>query len=107
MIHKNNGEHLASAIAKSRMRLVPFVALMFAIAIIDRSNVGFVKNVLQADVGISNAAFAFGASIFFIGYACFEIPSNLILHRVGARLWLSRIMVVLGFCVSRNDVCPE
>ncbi len=96
MIHKDNREHLASAIAKSRMRLVPFVALMFAIAIIDRSNVGFVKNVLQADVGISNAAFAFGASIFFIGYACFEIPSNLILHRVGARLWLSRIMVVWG-----------
>jgi MFS family permease len=69
---------------------------MFALAMLDRSNVGFVKQALQIDANISNAAFALGAGIFFIGYAVFEIPSNLMLHRVGAKLWLSRIMVTWG-----------
>jgi sugar phosphate permease len=69
---------------------------MFATSILDRSNVGFAKDALRADVHIGDAAFAIGAGIFFIGYALFEIPSNLILHRVGARIWLSRIMVTWG-----------
>jgi MFS family permease len=69
---------------------------MFATSILDRSNVGFAKDALRADVHIGDAAFAVGAGIFFIGYALFEIPSNLILHRVGARVWLSRIMVTWG-----------
>ena len=92
-------EHAAaieSAIAKCRWKLLPFLALMFALAMIDRSNVGFAKAALQTDVGLSNAAFALGAGIFFIGYAIFEVPSNLMLHRVGARLWLSRIMITWG-----------
>ena len=85
-----------SAISKCRWRILPFLALMFALAMIDRSNVGFAKAALMADVGLSNAAFALGAGIFFIGYALFEVPSNLILHRVGARVWLSRIMITWG-----------
>ncbi|WP_223543134.1 MFS transporter [Pseudomonas sp. GL-B-12] len=87
---------IESAIAKCRWKLLPFLALMFALAMIDRSNVGFAKAALQTDVGLSNAAFALGAGIFFIGYAIFEVPSNLMLHRVGARLWLSRIMITWG-----------
>lgn len=87
---------LDSALTKSRRRIIPFVALMFAMAIIDRSNVGYAKLALQADTGIGDAAFALGAGIFFIGYALFEVPSNLILHRIGARIWLSRIMVTWG-----------
>ena len=78
------------------MRLGPLVALMFAASILDRSNVGFAKDALRADVHIGDAAYALGAGIFFIGYALFEIPSNLILDRVGARVWLSRIMVTWG-----------
>ena len=87
---------VARALQKARLRLGPFVALMFAISILDRSNVGFAKDALRADVHIGDAVFAVGAGIFFIGYALFEIPSNLILHRVGARIWLSRIMVTWG-----------
>ena len=87
---------LQQALSKIRWRILPFVALMFAMAIIDRSNIGFAKHAFQADTGLSNAAFALGAGIFFIGYAVFEVPSNLMLHKVGARIWLSRIMVTWG-----------
>ncbi|QPL32893.1 MFS transporter [Pseudomonas fragi] len=87
---------LQQALNKIRWRILPFVALMFAMAIIDRSNIGFAKHALQADTGLSNAAFALGAGIFFIGYAVFEVPSNLMLHKIGARIWLSRIMVTWG-----------
>ena len=87
---------LHQALSKIRWRILPFVALMFAMAIIDRSNIGFAKHALQADTGLSNAAFALGAGIFFIGYAVFEVPSNLMLHKIGARIWLSRIMVTWG-----------
>ena len=87
---------LQQALSKIRWRILPFVALMFAMAIIDRSNIGFAKHALQADTGLSNAAFALGAGIFFIGYAGFEVPSNLMLHKIGARIWLSRIMVTWG-----------
>ncbi|CAD5110024.1 MFS transporter [Zestomonas carbonaria] len=87
---------LASAISTSRMRLLPFLILMYILAFIDRANVGYARAFLQADTGLSDAAFAFGASIFFIGYACFEVPSNLMLHRLGAKVWLCRIMVTWG-----------
>jgi sugar phosphate permease len=100
MMTKNTkSEHTAaieSALAKCRWKLLPFLALMFALAMIDRSNVGFAKAALQTDIGLSNAAFALGAGIFFIGYAIFEVPSNLLLHRLGARVWLSRIMITWG-----------
>lgn len=87
---------LKQALRKIRWRILPFGALMFAMAIIDRSNIGFAKHAFQADTGLSNAAFALGAGIFFIGYAVFEVPSNLMLHKIGARVWLSRIMVTWG-----------
>ncbi len=87
---------LARAVTKSRARLLPFLVLMYILAFIDRANVGFAKAALLTDTGLGDAAFAFGASIFFIGYACFEVPSNLMLHRLGARVWLARIMVTWG-----------
>ena len=89
-------EELQRAVRKARLRLGPFLALMFAISILDRSNVGFAKDALRADVHIGDAAYALGAGIFFVGYAVFELPSNLLLQRVGARAWLSRIMVTWG-----------
>jgi MFS family permease len=90
------GPALDSAIVKARTRLLPFLILMYLLAFIDRANVGFAKNVLQADTGLSDAAFAFGAGIFFVGYAVFEVPSNLLMYRFGARVWMSRIMVTWG-----------
>ncbi|MFF7709891.1 MFS transporter [Pseudomonas sp. NPDC007930] len=91
---------LQSALRRARRRLVPFLILMYLLAYLDRSNVAYAKQALQATTGVSEAAFAFGAGIFFIGYALFEVPSNLILHRVGAKVWLARIMVTWGLLAA-------
>lgn len=87
---------LNSAVRKSLLRLVPFLVLMYVAAFLDRSNVGFAKAEMQAALGLTEAAFAFGAGIFFLGYAVLEVPSNLLLHRIGARVWLPRIMITWG-----------
>ena len=84
------------AVKKVAWRLLPFLLLMYVMAFLDRANVGFAKAAFQADTGLSNAAYAFGAGIFFVGYALLEIPSNLIMQRVGAKLWMCRIMVTWG-----------
>ena len=86
----------AALIAKVSWRLLPFLLLMYILAFLDRANVGFAKLAFQADTGISDAAFAFGAGVFFVGYALLEVPSNLIMHKVGARIWMCRIMVTWG-----------
>lgn len=87
---------LERAISRAKWRVVPFLILMYMLAYLDRANIGFAKQAYQASTGIGDAAFAFGAGIFFIAYALFEVPSNLMLHRIGARTWLSRIMVTWG-----------
>lgn len=85
-----------SLLRKVSWRLLPFLLLMYIMAFLDRANVGFAKQAFQADTGIGDAAFAFGAGVFFAGYALLEVPSNLIMHKVGARLWMCRIMVTWG-----------
>jgi MFS family permease len=87
---------LTRAVSHSRRRLIPFLLLMYVVAFLDRANIGFAKQSFQASTGISESAFATGAGLFFLGYALFEIPSNLILHRIGARIWMCRIMVTWG-----------
>ncbi|NPD65803.1 MFS transporter [Lichenicola cladoniae] len=94
------GQVLESAMRKARNRLMPFLILMYLLAFLDRANVGIAKQALQTQVHISDAMFALGAGIFFIGYAVFEVPSNLILHRVGARVWLGRIMITWGIVAA-------
>ncbi|MBB2202767.1 MFS transporter [Gluconacetobacter tumulisoli] len=84
------------AIRKSLWHVVPVITIMFVLAYLDRANIGFAKQAFQHDTGLSNAAYGFGAGIFFIGYAIFEIPSNILLYRAGARLWLGRIMITWG-----------
>lgn len=83
-------------LSKIQFRLLPFLLLMYVMAFLDRVNIGFVKHSFQLDTGISNSAFAFGAGIFFVGYAFLEVPSNLILYRIGAKIWMCRIMVTWG-----------
>ncbi|MGA7817477.1 MFS transporter [Caballeronia sp.] len=82
--------------SKVMRHLLPFLLLMYMLAFLDRANIGFAQKALQHDTGLSDAAFAFGAGVFFVGYALFEVPSNLLLHRVGAKLWMCRIMVTWG-----------
>jgi MFS family permease len=86
-----------SAIRKVALRLVPFVGLMFFINFLDRTAISFAgPNGLTRDLGLTAAQFGFAAGVFFIGYILLEIPSNLALHRFGARRWLARIMVTWG-----------
>jgi MFS family permease len=86
-----------SAIRKVAVRLVPFVALMFFINYLDRTAIGFAApNGMNKDLGLTAAQFGFASGVFFIGYILLEVPSNLALHRFGARRWLARIMVTWG-----------
>ena len=84
------------AMHKVRWRLVPFCMLLFVINYLDRVNVSFAALQMSRDLGLSFTAFGTGAGIFFAGYVLFEVPSNLILHRVGARRWIARIMLSWG-----------
>src|SRR5688572_25036242 len=86
--------------SKVTWRLIPLLFFCYIIAYIDRINVGFAKlhlrEVLGVDEKIFNSVYGLGAGLFFIGYFLFEVPSNLILQRVGARIWIARIMVFWG-----------
>jgi len=81
---------------KITLRIVPFIMLLYFIAFLDRVNIGFAALTMNADLGFSPAVFGFGAGIFFLGYFLFEVPSNLILHKVGARIWIARVMITWG-----------
>jgi MFS family permease len=84
------------AYAKVTWRLLPFLGACYLIAYLDRVNVSFAKLHMLSDLTMSEAAYGFGAGVFFVGYFLFEVPSNLILHRVGARIWIARIMITWG-----------
>ena len=83
-------------LGKVTLRLIPFLFLLYIVAWLDRVNVGFAGLQMNSDLGFSSAAFGFGSGVFFLGYCLFEVPSNLILHHVGARRWISRIMISWG-----------
>ena len=83
-------------IAKVTRRLVPFLIICFFAAYLDRVNIGFAALTMDKELGFSPQTFGWGAGVFFIGYCLFEAPSNFILHRVGARRWIARIMVSWG-----------
>jgi MFS family permease len=81
-------------------RVVPLLFVSYIVAFLDRVNVGFAKLQMAADLGFSDAVYGFGAGIFFIGYFVFEVPSNVVLERVGPRLWIARIMIMWGVISS-------
>src|SRR6478735_12697312 len=78
---------------KVTWRLVPFLFACYVAAYLDRVNVGFAKLQMLSDLQFSETVYGLGAGIFFIGYFLFEVPSNIIMHRVGARVWIARIMI--------------
>jgi ACS family tartrate transporter-like MFS transporter len=84
------------AITKVTRRLVGFAFLCYVVAYVDRVNIGFAASALRRDLHLSDSAFGIGGGLFFLGYCLFEIPSNLVLERVGARLWIARIMIAWG-----------
>jgi MFS family permease len=81
---------------KVRLRLIPFLLLLYICNLIDRNNVAFTKLAVQNDLAMTGAVYAFGAGLFYFGYLVFEVPSNLILRRTGARVWISRIVITWG-----------
>jgi len=85
-----------AAIGRVTRRLVAFAFICYVVAYVDRVNIGFAASALQRDLGLSDTAYGIGGGLFFLGYCLFEIPSNLILERVGARRWIARIMLGWG-----------
>ena len=77
-------------------KLMPLLVIAYVISFVDRTNIALAKSHITADLGISAAAYGLGAGLFFLSYALLEVPSNLVLHRVGARFWITRIMVTWG-----------
>lgn len=81
---------------KISRRLLPFLFLLYVVAYLDRVNIGFAKLQMNADLGFSDTVYGVGAGVFFLGYFLFEVPSGLILHRVGARRWIARVVAMWG-----------
>ncbi|MFZ2469684.1 MAG: MFS transporter, partial [Parvibaculum sedimenti] len=85
-----------SLFARASRRIIPLMILLYMVSFLDRVNVGFAALTMNADLGFSPAVFGWGVGIFFIGYFIFEIPSNVVIEKVGARLWICRIMLTWG-----------
>jgi MFS transporter, ACS family, tartrate transporter len=87
-------------VGKVTRRLLPFLFLLYVVCYLDRVNVGFAALQMNRDLGFSPAVYGFGAGIFFLGYVLFEVPSNLMLARLGARVWIARIMITWGLLAA-------
>ena len=85
-----------TTIRKARRRIIPFVFALFIVAALDRNNIGFAALTMNRELGITSQQYGFIAGIFFFGYFIFEIPSNLLLHKIGARVWIARILISWG-----------
>ncbi len=86
----------AKTIHKLQIRLIPFLFLLYVIAFVDRINIGFAALTMNKELGVTGQQYGMAAGIFFIGYFLFEVPSNLMLHKVGARVWIARILLSWG-----------
>ena len=87
---------LDRAVIRASKRVAPFLMLMYIVSFLDRANIGFAKQALQTNVGITESIYALGAGLFFVSYAICGFPSNLVLHKIGAKVWISLLMVCWG-----------
>jgi Sugar phosphate permease len=81
-------------------RIIPFLIILFVMAFLDRTNIGFAALHMNDAIGITQTIFGLGAGIFFLGYFIAEVPSNVLLHRFGARIWIARIMITWGIIAA-------
>jgi ACS family tartrate transporter-like MFS transporter len=93
--------------AKCAWRLIPFMGLLYLVSFIDRTNAGLAAHTMNRDLGFSPAVYGFGAGIFFIGYALFQVPANVILERIGARRWTFCIMAAWGLLAAANALVHD
>ncbi len=94
-------------VAKVARRLIPFMMLLYFVNYLDRTNIGFAELQMSDDLGLSSTAYGLASGLFFIGYLFFEVPSNLALHRFGARRWIARIMLTWGIVASAMAFVPN
>jgi ACS family tartrate transporter-like MFS transporter len=94
-------------LARAAWRLIPFMALMYVVAFLDRSNISFAALQMNQELGFSPQVYGNAAGIFFLGYFLFEVPSNLMLQKVGARIWMCRICISWGFLSMLTAFCRE
>ncbi|MFL9941676.1 MFS transporter [Paraburkholderia graminis] len=99
-----NAAEEATVVKKTAWRLIPFLFLLYIVSYIDRTNVGFAALQMNHEIGLTPAMYGLGAGIFFIGMLPFEVPSNLLMVRFGARVWLARIMIVWGIVTLASSM---
>jgi len=90
----------ARTIRKLQLRLLPFLFLLYVIAFVDRINIGFAALTMNKELAMTSQEFGFAAGVFFFGYCLFEVPSNLLLHKIGARIWIARILITWGILAA-------
>lgn len=90
------------AVSRAAWRIVPFLMLLYFVSFLDRVNVGFAGLTMNKDLGFSSEVFGFGGGLFFFGYFLLEVPSNLMLHKLGARVWIARIMITWSVFSAAN-----
>ena len=90
----------ARTIRKLQLRLLPFLFLLYVIAFVDRINIGFAALTMNKELAMTSQQFGFAAGVFFFGYCLFEVPSNLLLHKIGARIWIARILITWGILAA-------
>jgi ACS family tartrate transporter-like MFS transporter len=90
----------AATVHKISLRLVPFLFAIFVVAFVDRINIGFAALTMNKDLAIASQQFGFLSGIFFFGHFLFEIPSNYLLHKIGARVWIARILLTWGLIAT-------
>jgi ACS family tartrate transporter-like MFS transporter len=86
----------ARTLKRIRVRILPYILLLYIISFLDRINIGFAALTMNRELGITSQQFGMLVGMFFISYSLFEIPSNLILYKVGARIWIARILIMWG-----------
>eukprot|EP01133_Synstelium_polycarpum_P025316 gene25316-30393_t len=94
-------------VKKVARRLIPFLILLYFVNYLDRTNIAFAKLTMSADLGMTETMFGLASGLFFVGYLLFEVPSNLALHRFGARLWIARIMLTWGILAAALAFVPN
>jgi ACS family tartrate transporter-like MFS transporter len=105
--HESDRILVDSILKRAAWRLIPFMSLMYVVSFLDRVNISFAALRMNQDLGFSPEIYGFASGIFFFGYFLFEVPSNLMLQRVGARLWMCRICVSWGFLSMLTAFCRE
>lgn len=98
---------MQTASTKIARRLIPFLMLCYFVAYLDRVNAGFAALTMNKELGLTAEMFGFGVGIFFFGYFIFEVPSNLLLEKVGARRWIARIMISWGVISAAFAFVPS